>query len=584
MLRRLKDHLVIAAAMTLFTVPLLMVPQQAEAQDGSRFRVMIPNMQPTDETRARFGERVANNLRNGIDLNTHVGMSERDMDRAAREYDMRARDLGCIEARQLAALVDVPLVMCGFYQQEAEQLRVTASFFTVPGNEEYPVEPFVVAENDERGAMERILQSFEVMVQQVQYVAFCGDAYASSDWERALDYCTQAVELAPDVPSAKIALGGTYMELENFEQALSYFEQVLAQDEWNGDVMVNAGYAATQLGETEKARGFYTRYLEINPGSSQVRQQVAFDLAQGGDIEGAMEFVRQGLVEDPDDIGLLESYGSYAFRVAVDRQSFAPVSQDGEMNPETAALFREASETLMRVVEEEGAESNPSYVVNSVRAYLQLNELEQALLTAERGLQIFPEAANLWAEKGTVHNRMQQIDESVAALERAEELDPEFPQINSRMGIYLVQAGRMEDGLPYLRRAIESGEQTADQVANVIFGDAHSNGIRENRDLDYGIRQLEMAKSTLEVSQEWRQQLDFWHGYAVFQRAIQRQAPSTVQSAQATLPEFRRAKELLQAGRPYVQRTNIIPNLDEFIGNVDTYIEIQDAIIRRGAR
>jgi hypothetical protein len=57
-----------------------------------------------------------------------------------------------------------------------------------------------------------------------------------------------------------------------------------------------------------------------------------------------------------------------------------------------------------------------------------------------------------------------------------------------------------------------------------------------------------------------------------------------VQSAQATLPEFRRAKELLEAGRPYVQRTNIIPNLNEFIGNVDTYIEIQDAIIRRGGR
>jgi hypothetical protein len=44
----------------------------------------------------------------------------------------------------------------------------------------------------------------------------------------------------------------------------------------------------------------------------------------------------------------------------VERQSMAPVSQDGEMDPEIAALFREASETLMQVVEEEGAESNPS--------------------------------------------------------------------------------------------------------------------------------------------------------------------------------------------------------------------------------
>jgi tetratricopeptide (TPR) repeat protein len=584
MLPRLRDHLVIASAMTLFTLPLLAVPQLAEAQDGGRARVMIPNLEPTDDTRDRFGQRVANNLRNGIDFDRFVGMSERDMDRLARDYDMRARDLNCAFARQLASLVSVPLVMCGYYEREGEELRVSASFFTVPGNEEFPVEPFLIPERDERQAADIIVERFDRLAQQMAAVDFCLSDYASSNFEGALNYCSQAVELAPDVLSPKVALAGSYMELNDFENALRWFENVLEEDEWNGDVLVNAGYAATQLGETERARQHYTRYLEINPGSVDIRVRVAYDLAQGGDLEGALAFVREGLEDNPDDLGLLEQFGSYAFRVAAERQSMAATSQDGDMDPEIAALFREASQTLMRVVEEEGAESNPGYVVNSIRAYLQLNEPQEALRTAERGLEIFPESGRVWSEKGQVHIRLQQTDQAVVALERAQQFNPDLPNMNSRMGSVLAQAGRLDDAMPYFQRGIEAGEQTPDQVANFIFADAHSRGIRDSQDLDYGIRRIELAKNELDVSTAWREQLDFWHGYAIFQRAIQRQAPSTVESARATLPEFRRARELIMAGRPYVQREQIIQNFNEFVGNVDTYIEIQDAIIRRAGR
>ncbi len=580
-IRQLKERALIPLFLVLMAPPVLLVPQAAEAQDGGRFRVMIPNLTPTDDTRDRFGSRVANNLRNSIDLDTHVGLSERDMDRAARDYGMRANQLGCLEARQLAALIEIPLVMCGVYNREGDQLRLQATVYTVPGAEEYPVGSFLIAENDERGATERIMSNFSSMVEQVRFVGFCGEAYATNDWDRALQFCTQALQLAPESQSARIALGGTHMELENFEEALSMFQQVLRVDEWNGDVLLNAGYAASQLAKVEDARGYYTRYLDINPGSTAIRLRVAFDLAQAGDVEGAMDFVKEGLESNPDDMGLLEAYGSYAFRVALERQSMTPTGQDTDMPSEIATLFREASEVLMRVVEEEGAESNPVYVINAVRAYLQLEQPQEALRTVERGLQIFPDAANLWVEKGAVHNRMQDPDAAVAAFERGMRADPNLPNIRARMGNTLVQAGRLSDGLPYLKQAIEAGEQTADQVGNTIFGDAYSNGIQNNRDLEYGIRTLVMAKEDIPVSAEFRQQLDFWHGYAIFQRAIRRQEPNTVQSAQATLPEFRQARELMQAGQGYVQRTGVV-QLGPLLENVGTYIEIQEAIIRRG--
>jgi tetratricopeptide (TPR) repeat protein len=576
----LSASLIAVVAVTVVTIPLL--PERAQAQDGARFRVMVPNLQPQEGAANRFGERVANNLRDMIDLPTHVAMDRRSIDRAARDYDMRLNDLGCLEARQLAALIDVPLVMCGSYREEGDQYRVEATFFTVPQGEEFPVEPFALPQRDERQAAEQIVGSFESLVQQVQYVAWCAQEYGSNNWDGALNYCTQAVEVAPESHQARFALARTYMELENFDTSLQHFEILLNRDPYDDTVLENAAWVAGQLGDTDKARGYYTRYLELNPGNTSVRIRVAFDLAQAGDPYGAMEFVRAGLEQDPDNVELLEAYGSYAFRAAVEQQSMRAVGQDADQTlpPEIASLFREASETLMRVVELEGAESRSAYVVNSVRAYLQLNEVDQAIRTAERGLQVFPEDAGIWSEKATAENRRGDVDAALRSLEQALRFNPDLPNARARMANYLVASGRIQEGLEHASRAVEAGEQGADQIVGMFFNEAYQNGIQENRDLAHGIQVLEYAKQ-LPVSREWREQLDFWHGYAIYQRGVQAQNPQTVESAQRALPMFQEARRLFEASRGYADRTQGV-NYNQLIQATDQYMEIQNAIIRRG--
>jgi hypothetical protein len=82
------------------------------------------------------------------------------------------------------------------------------------------------------------------------------------------------------------------------------------------------------------------------------------------------------------------------------------------------------------------------------------------------------------------------------------------------------------------------------------------------------------------ISDEFRQQMDFWHGQGIFRRAMKAQEPSTVQSARATLPAFQEARRLFVAGQAYVQRSGVV-NLPQHLEAVDTYIDIQQAIIRR---
>jgi hypothetical protein len=75
-------------------------------------------------------------------------------------------------------------------------------------------------------------------------------------------------------------------------------------------------------------------------------------------------------------------------------------------------------------------------------------------------------------------------------------------------------------------------------------------------------------------------QMNFWHAFSLYRKAVVEQEPNTLQSAQATLPAFQQALQLLGDVGGYPSSVNL--NLTELQGNVGTYIEIQEAIIKRG--
>ena len=82
------------------------------------------------------------------------------------------------------------------------------------------------------------------------------------------------------------------------------------------------------------------------------------------------------------------------------------------------------------------------------------------------------------------------------------------------------------------------------------------------------------------LSDEMMGQLNFWHGFSIYKIAMEEQVPQTLQTAEASLPQFRTAMGLLQASGDYPASVNV--NLAQLLENATTYVEIQEAIIKRG--
>ena len=126
------------------------------------------------------------------------------------------------------------------------------------------------------------------------------------------------------------------------------------------------------------------------------------------------------------------------------------------------------------------------------------------------------------------------------------------------------------------------GEQSADAIAQMIFADAYTKGIQPDpKRWDYAIRMITAAKQ-FEVGEQKQEQLDFWHGWSLYNRAIPLQDPNTLETARATLPQFQQALRFFQSSRAYASRQGI--NLQQLLDAASTYVEIQEAIIQRGGR
>jgi len=560
-----------------------LVPSEAAAQDGSRFRVLVANLTPTDGTRDRFGEQAADRLRNILDLPTHVAMASREIDQAARQYDLRLSNLDCVTSRQLADLLRVPLVFCGEYETVDGQIRYSGSFFTVPAGDEFRTDPDILAEGDARQAAERILAFFEGTVERLNQISYCGLDFNSANWEGALQYCTRAVELSPESRESRVALAHTYMELERFEESLEQFEILLEDDPNSSSTLESAGWVASQLFETEKAFEYYSRFLELNPENVPVRANIAYSLAQAGDDEGAMNLLRAGIQQAPDNVDLHEQYGTYAFRAAASRQAMLPqTQQDGDgpaVHPEVAELYRQALLSLERVFEEQGAETNPGHVHNSIRARIQIGDLDDAIAFGERARQHFREDATVLRLVADAYSRKGEPERAIELMSEALRAQPDLADAHARMAQWSLQAGSVDAAVEHIRSAAAAGEQTPDQLGSVLFGHGWSQGVQAGNH-DLGIRLFVVAKGLDGISDGFRSQVNFFHGFALYDQANRvLQQDSSLQASQRFLPLLREAQGYLSQGQAYAAQSN--QNVAQIQGAVGQWIEVAEAVIAR---
>ena len=569
---------------SLVLVALVLGPVALHAQVQGRFRVLIPYFTPLGDADDDFGKDASKELRELINtLATHEPIEEKEIKDQAKRFDTKIEDLNCILTRQLASQIDAQVALCAEYNElpdKSWQLQ-NVVFWDISSSEQFGITDITVAEKDEEVAAQHIFNEFDRYVQQIRAQGICADYFASRQWENALRNCDQALELNPEGIATRYLRGRILYEMENYDESLGQMEMVLALEPYHQEALELAGYMSALRDEDDQAREYYGRYLELNPANAAIRMRIAYDLARAGDPVGGMQLIEIGLDVDPENVDLWEQYGGFAFSAALAAEQDAALDAQngGGVSPEAQGYYREAIGAYEKVFEGKGSETPVGHLRNIIAAYIQLDEIASAVEVGGRVLETHAQEDVLWSIYADALQRNDQLTEAIAALDRVREINPSHPSARLRQGNWLIQAGRIEDAVAVLKDAAADDPQRAEQAARMIFADAYQKGYQQ-KDYQYAITGMSAAKELLDPSEGFVSQLNFWHGFSVYQAAVLEQAPQTLETAEATLPKFRTAMDLFNQSGAYPESVNV--NLSELLANATTYVEIQDAIIKRG--
>lgn len=584
----------------------------AQQQPSGRYRIVLPKFEREGDVDDDFGEDLIDDLRELIEgLATHQPVENDEYEDALDRFDLDEDEMQCFQVRQVALQIEAELVMCGTYSQaQGESMSVSARFVSAQSGAEFEVAEFVAASHEE--AAQQIFTEFERYVNQSRLVVFCWEDMGSQNYEDALDKCTRSLELNPQDVRALYGKARALFELGNtirqaaiddavnnpgqardtelpaeargyFERSLEAHEAVFAVDELHEDALKTAGIAAAHLDRNEQARDYFEQYLELNPGDTQVRLTIARDLANAGDPVGALAIAEEGLQQDTAPSMTLVTYlGHFSLRAAQNMQGEAEGAGDEEeaTGPDSAttAMFEKALGYYQQVFEEQGSEADPIMLRNIIATLSSLERYDQAAQMAEQIVAAKPDDAPIWSTYATVLNRNGDVDAAIAALDSVQALDPSYPGVWQRKGFWLMRSDRLDEARPALDSAIAKGEIASDGVAQQVFRygyQKHQDGLP-----DQALDIFEIARGYAETPQT-DAMTKFWTGFILLREGRQVAEPNTPESAEASLPMFQRALELFQESEPYTSTAQSI-NLQQFIGNAERFIEIQQLLLERG--
>jgi tetratricopeptide (TPR) repeat protein len=241
-----------------------------------------------------------------------------------------------------------------------------------------------------------------------------------------------------NVAATKVNQANQFFESGDYERAVDYYRQALAQDSGSAKTYYDLALALARVGKIVEEREALKKSIELDFTLARAHNQLGFlEMQAGQDSEAETELkaavtLDPGYAEAENNLGVL--YGQQA------------------KNKEAEALFRQATE------------NNPQYAQAFINLGLILagesrfGEAEQVVRNA---LKISPDNSQALTVLGMVLARTKKTDEAIPYFKKAIELEPKSAGAQVNLGIAYADAFNLEGALSEFSEALKLDPNSA---------------------------------------------------------------------------------------------------------------------------
>lgn len=152
-----------------------------------------------------------------------------------------------------------------------------------------------------------------------------------------------------DLYAEYVHIGDTYLSLEKYNEAISYYERALKSKTMHYDVLYKMGRANALAKHWTEAESIYKSLLERDSKNFSIRSSLAYIYAMSGDINSALTMYKSLAEDFPSDKDILENYITVLFSVENAETAEPLVARLEENFPESEHLdkFKKKLEELL---------------------------------------------------------------------------------------------------------------------------------------------------------------------------------------------------------------------------------------------
>ncbi|MCB9833850.1 MAG: tetratricopeptide repeat protein [Planctomycetes bacterium] len=306
-----------------------------------------------------------------------------------------------------------------------------------------------------------------------------GSALEPFDPDRALDAHRRAAELEPDGVLYLSEYANALADSGDIDGAKNIFTRAEPLDDGREITAVCLAKCEIAVDDMSAARTRLELALQKRPESVRLRFLLASAMASADDFEPAAAIFRELEEENPEssiivmslartlqEAGRYEEAREAARRAAaIDDSSAGPHLvitscniKEGRLD-EAAISLKEATSRDLIAVED---------IKIAARHLSVLGESQRGLDLLTRNDKAIEKSALCWHERGVILNRLDRIEEALAAFQRCEAIDPTTESLYSNMMAMYYKLGRYEDSLAAYEKGLAIDPRDVNCITNAV--------------------------------------------------------------------------------------------------------------------
>ncbi len=296
-------------------------------------------------------------------------------------------------------------------------------------------------------------QAQELDADDFRWPYFLGVLKRASHPAESLAHFSTAAQLNEDYAPLYVYIGRAYLLNEQLEQAAPAFQRALDLNPGMQRARIGLAKVALAEGQLEAAREILEEALARGVAEGEVHWMLAETFRRQGDGTAALAHFEQA-----EPLGPLEPM-SDPLRDDLQRTETMTIEWIQRRSDQLLSQGQAGAAVGQWQQALRASPDSPALLTRLGRTYARSGRLAEALSSYREALEFDPSDIDAQILLADALVEQQDVPQAIAAYERALELDPSQAKARFKLGSLLFGSGNVDDGLGYLREAVQGLEQ-----------------------------------------------------------------------------------------------------------------------------